>query len=135
MADQEPERGQPVHEDALQAQDVGVDVGEREADGTAAVGCIIRPIHSEVRNLGEPLERVGRDLMLVLTNRLHPDRREVVDGRTETDRLGLYFFDSRTTAQSVADRVALRLGTPCVTNRLFIDEVKSKEAIAERLDD
>jgi polysaccharide deacetylase 2 family uncharacterized protein YibQ len=51
----------------------------------------------------------------------------------ETDRRDLFFFDSRTTPKSVVEREALRLGTPCVANRLFIDRDRSREKIAKRL--
>ena len=38
--------------------------------------------------LGEPVERVGGELVLVLLDRLEPDSLEVVDRRAEPDRLG-----------------------------------------------
>jgi hypothetical protein len=53
----------------------------------------------------------------------------------ETDRQGLYFFDSRTTPRSVVAEVARKCGTPAASNRLFIDNDRSPDAIRERLEE
>jgi polysaccharide deacetylase 2 family uncharacterized protein YibQ len=47
---------------------------------------------------------------------------------------GLFFLDSRTSAQSIACQEARRMGVPCVANRLFLDhDGHSRKAIRDHL--
>lgn len=47
----------------------------------------------------------------------------------EIDRRGLFFLDSRTTADTVAMRVATEHGVPAITRDVFLDHVQTTEAI------
>jgi polysaccharide deacetylase 2 family uncharacterized protein YibQ len=47
---------------------------------------------------------------------------------------GLFFVDSRTTAQSVACEVAATLALPCAARTLFLDDTDEEAAIARQLD-
>jgi polysaccharide deacetylase 2 family uncharacterized protein YibQ len=46
---------------------------------------------------------------------------------------GLFFLDSRTAAQTVAERAALDAGVPAIARRVFLDEDKSEAAIEAAL--
>jgi uncharacterized protein len=47
---------------------------------------------------------------------------------------GLYFLDSRTTAFTVAAEEAARLGVPCRSRSVFLDDVADENAIRAQLD-
>ena len=47
---------------------------------------------------------------------------------------GLYFLDSRTTAFTVAAEEAARLGVPCRSRSIFLDDVADEKAIGAQLD-
>jgi polysaccharide deacetylase 2 family uncharacterized protein YibQ len=51
----------------------------------------------------------------------------------EVRRRGLYFLDSRTTAQTVAPRIAAYLDTPFVERDVFLDNERDREAILSSL--
>ena len=81
-----------AHADALAAEDLGhvvrVDALDREADQRAALVEVGGAVDRQALDLGEPLERVGRDLAAVLAHRVHARLGQPVDRGAEADRLG-----------------------------------------------
>src|SRR5436190_23569007 len=66
---------------------VRMDVAEVERnDSRSAIRW--RPVQNDAGNLPEPLQRVRGELLLVVLDRLEPDRVQVVDRRAEPDGLG-----------------------------------------------
>jgi polysaccharide deacetylase 2 family uncharacterized protein YibQ len=51
----------------------------------------------------------------------------------DVKRRGLFFVDSRTTVDSVAEPVAERLGTPFAARQVFLDNVRTRDAILESI--
>ncbi len=47
---------------------------------------------------------------------------------------GVYFLDSRTTGHSVVQRVAKRVGVPCLANETFLDNADDVKSIEKQLD-
>lgn len=48
------------------------------------------------------------------------------------NKQGLYFLDSRTTAQTIAESTAKISGTPALRRHVFLDNIKTDEAMQER---
>lgn len=51
----------------------------------------------------------------------------------ELQRRGLFFLDSRTSAASVADRVAFEFGVPFAVRNVFLDDTDDQAGVARRL--
>jgi hypothetical protein len=64
-----------------------------------------------------------------LTEQIQPMRwtMEVLQER------GLYFLDSRTTTQTIAESTAKILGTPALRRHIFLDNIKTEQAMNEQL--
>src|SRR3954469_10438346 len=60
---------------------------ELEGDRATAQRSVLRAEHGQPGHRREALERVAGDRLLVRTDVVHAERGEVVDGRTEPDRL------------------------------------------------
>src|SRR5207245_9605096 len=95
--------------DPLDIEDRG-DLGrmgaaERERDDAGSLRDVPRTVRLHALQAGEFFERVLGHLHLMAADRVHADRREVIDGHTEADRSG----DVRRTAfELVRDVVPLR---------------------------
>ena len=68
----------------------------------------------------------------------HMGSRATADRRVMTDVLGalpkgMYFIDSRTTSQSVAEGIAKSMGIPTNARNVFLDNVQSEAAIRHQL--
>src|SRR5713226_3310620 len=78
--------------DALAIQDlgqvVGVHVAVTEGDSAATDLDVTRAVDLDLGHLAQGAERVGGELLLVLTDGLHADAPQVVDGYTQADHVG-----------------------------------------------
>jgi uncharacterized protein len=54
---------------------------------------------------------------------------------SELARRRLYFVDSRTTDATVAAEAAAAVGVPCVSRRVFLDDVQTEEAVTRSLEE
>jgi hypothetical protein len=66
-------------------------------------------------------------------SRLTTDRVAMDTVMTVLSERGLFFLDSRTAAQTVAERAALDAGVPAIARRVFLDEDKSEAGIEAAL--
>jgi polysaccharide deacetylase 2 family uncharacterized protein YibQ len=67
-------------------------------------------------------------------SRATADRRTMDAVLSVVGKRGLFFLDSRTTAFTVAAEEAGRLGVPCRSRSVFLDDVADEEAIRAQLD-
>lgn len=66
-------------------------------------------------------------------SRLTEDRRAMAALMPELAKRGLYFLDSRTSAGTVAEHVALESGVPALHRRVFLDNTPTQPAIRSSL--
>lgn len=62
------------------------------------------------------------------------DRRVMDVVASELARRRLFFVDSRTTDATVAAEAAAAMGVPCVSRRVFLDDVQTEEAVTRSFD-
>jgi hypothetical protein len=65
---------------------MGMDVADREADDTASI-ITDRPIEPDARNFLQAGESVGQQSSLMLPYGCHPDRLQIVDRGSQSDRV------------------------------------------------
>jgi len=63
------------------------------------------------------------------------DRRVMGVVASELSRRRLFFVDSRTTDATVAAEAAAAVGVPCVSRRVFLDDVQTEAAVARSLEE
>ena len=116
----EPEANSPGNDTGVEAVELHVGMRPEQVDRTlesmlaTVPGAIGANNHEGSRATADPA------LMAAVMEALH--------------RRGLFFIDSRTTAQTVAYETAEREGVPAASRKVFLDDVISRSAVLQQLD-
>ena len=100
------------------AVEVGLQAGEIRARLERALNVVAsaRGVNNHMGSRATADAATMRDVMVVLADR------------------GLYFLDSRTTSETVAERVARESGVPCLRRDVFLDVVSEPDAVHRALE-
>jgi polysaccharide deacetylase 2 family uncharacterized protein YibQ len=101
------------------AVEVGLQAGEIRARMERAIRVVpvARGVNNHMGSRATADPATMRNVMLVLADH------------------GLYFLDSRTTSETVAERVARESGVPCLRRDVFLDVVSDPDAVRRALDE
>jgi polysaccharide deacetylase 2 family uncharacterized protein YibQ len=107
--------------------------GPGPGEGAVEVGLPAQEIHSRVENALEVVRGV-RGVNNHMGSRATADRAAMEAVMDALASRGLYFLDSRTTPDTVAEEAARRSGTPALHRDVFLDVVSEPEAIRHALE-